>query len=222
LDESNEALTLQLHHNVQLLQTNYLNINFNYSITLKLSRMKTLKQSTLLLTGLLLILASCKKTEVTPSSSQSISTSAEKSSASANVPFELFNDQYNIDLAAPGWYEINSCTGEHLHITSGTWHIVVRGMVSNKALSMGQTTNTTNFKLVSLDTGLEYTGSEVSTLQVSFPWSNALVAYTQTISILLTTQGHDNNSVFKMDFHMTIDPVGNTTAWVDNFRAGCQ
>ena len=180
--------------------------------------MKILKQSTLLLTGLLLLAAtSCKKTDVAPTAENPLITA----NASSNAAFS-FNDQTDIDLTVPGYYEVNSCTGEHLHITSGTWHIDVHGVINNNKVSFDEHTNTLNYKLVSPTTGIEYTGSFASSNKYNVSFYNGLFISTQTLSVLLTTPGGGNNSLLKMDEHITVDANGKLTAWVDNLRSGCQ
>ena len=178
--------------------------------------MKILKQSTWLLAVLLFALTSCKKDVVSETENKSIT-----ADASLNSAF-TFNDQTDIDLTLPRYYEINSCTGEHLHITSGTWHIDVHGVINNNKVSFDKHTNTLNYKLVSLITGIEYTGSYASSSKYNATFYNGLFTFTQTLSILLTTAGGGNNSELKMDEHVTIDANGNLTSWVDNFRSGCQ
>ena len=178
--------------------------------------MKNLKQSKLLFIGLLLLVAtSCKKTDLAP---------AEKlitAEASLNSGF-AFNDQVNIDITAPGWIEFNSCTGSILYITSGIWHIDVHGVINKNKVSFDEHTNTQNYKLVDATTGIEYVGSYGTNYKYNATFYNGQYTVTQTLSAVLTTPGGGNNSTLKFDVHLTINANGTITAYVDNYRAGCQ
>jgi hypothetical protein len=168
-----------------------------------------------------LLFGACKK-ESLNTNQQARPTNDVTQAASLNAAFS-FNTQSDIDLTLPGWYEVNSCTGEHLHINSGTWHIDVHGVINNNnKVSFAKHTNTNNYKLVSLSTGIEYTGSFVSNTDYSSTFTNGLFTATSTLSVLLTTPGGSNNSVLKADEHITINANGVLTAYLDNFRSGCQ
>ena len=177
--------------------------------------MKQILASAALLT---LFFSACKKDSFT--GEQQRATSNINRNASDNAAFN-FNDQTDIDLTS-GYYEINSCTGEHLAIASGTWHIDVHGVINNNKVSFDEHTNTMNYKLVSTTTGVEYTGSYASNFKYNSTFYNGLFTYTNTISVLLTTPGGKNNSILKFDEHVTINANGALTAFVDNFRSGCQ
>jgi hypothetical protein len=183
--------------------------------------MKTAKQNILLFPVLLLLAAtSCKKAEVTPSiQEQTLSTNAQNSSAAAIT----FKDQTEIDLSVPEYFLFNSCTGEFLRITSGIMRTDMHGMTSEHAILFSVHTNIENLKLVSLETGMEYTGNLVDNFHYNFPLSNPVsIELSETISVVLTTPGGNNNSKVEAVFHFTVTPNNSLTAWVDNFRAGCQ
>jgi len=122
--------------------------------------MKILKQSTLLLTCLLLFaITSCKKTEVaTTTENPSITSNAQAASSSGVSPYKL---HYDIDLSAPGWSEYNSCTGELIKVTKGIWHIDVLEtiIVPSNRYQYAFHTNTSDYKLINETTGIEYRAS---------------------------------------------------------------
>lgn len=184
--------------------------------------MKISKLINWLLPGLLLIAAtSCKKSGIASLTQQTaLSTDVQKSSSNAAI---TYNYQTDIDLTAPEWYEINSCTGEHLRITNGIWHFVMHGMYSDHAFLMSIHNNTQNYKLVGLETGIEYTGNSVWDGHYNFPLSTPY-SFTLAItnSVILTTSGGGNNSRLVADLHVTVDPNGKVTVSIDKLRAGCQ
>jgi hypothetical protein len=184
--------------------------------------MKTFQLSKLLLPALLLIGAlSCKKSEITPLPQQStLSADVQESSSNGAI---TYNYQTDIDLTAPEWYEINECTGEHLKITSGIWQFVMHGTYSNHAFLMSIHNNIQNYKLVSLETGIEYTGNSTWNGHYNFPVATPY-SFTLSIvnSVILTTSGGGNNSRLVADLHVTVDPNGKVTVSIDDIRAGCQ
>lgn len=184
--------------------------------------MKIFELSKLLLPPLLLIAAtSCKKSEIAPITQEMpLSTNLREFSSNAAISY---NNQIDLDLPASGLFEFNSCTGESLRIVSGVWHFVFHGMSSNHAFLMSIHNNTQNYKLVGMETGIEYNGSSTWDGHYSFPTSNPN-SFTLTIvnSVTLTTPGGDNNSRLKADLHITVNPNGSMTVNIDNLRAGCQ
>jgi len=184
--------------------------------------MKTFKPGKLLFPLLLSIAAtSCEKKELIPAfGERALSSDVHQSSPDAAF---TYNYQTDIDLTEPGWYDINSCTGEHLHIINGIWHIDMHGMYSNHAFLMSIHNNTQNYKLVSLETGIEYTGSSTWNGHYSFPLSNAN-SFTLTIvnSVIMTTSGGGNNSRLLADLHVTVNPNGIQAVSIDNLRFGCR
>jgi hypothetical protein len=166
--------------------------------------MKHFNQNILLSGILLLLIASCKKAEIaSPASSAAVSQSSSTSAAYS------FNTQSNIDLTQPGWYEVNSCTGEHLSINSGIWHIDIHGVINGNKVSFTKHTNVQHYKLQSAVTGLVYNGSYESTDKYDVTFFNGLFISTSTLSVQLTTAGGGNNSVLKVDEHITINANGN-------------
>ncbi|CAN5654890.1 hypothetical protein BH10BAC3_BH10BAC3_04480 [soil metagenome] len=130
---------------------------------------------------------------------------------------------YQIDLTDPRWREFNSCTGELIKITEGIWHIEFTYVYVNGREVYQFHTNTSNYKLYSPTTGVEYTGSYVSNTTDAIVLDGDFSgAYTQTLTVLLTTAGGGNNSFLKADMHFTVSASGIGTVYFDNFRAGCQ
>ena len=171
---------------------------------------------------LTLLLSACKKESFTnPGNERSAEGVSENASISSGVT--RYKGNYDIDLSDPKWREFNSCTGEIINIISGIWHIEYTDIYNGSKENYQFHTNTSHYKLINKTTGVEYTGSYVSNASYSFNYINYFpFTYTSTLSVLLTTPGGGNNSILKADFHLTIDANGNETAYVDNFRAGCQ
>ncbi|HXL55820.1 MAG TPA: hypothetical protein VN958_06170 [Chitinophagaceae bacterium] len=181
--------------------------------------MKTFNQSVFQLIVLLLIAAtSCKKTTLHPSEQSFSSANVQNVSSNKAVPFKFQN---RIDLSNPRYIEFNSCTGEIINIKQGILQIDVNGVINGDNISYDLHSNTSNYKLINLTTGLEYTGCYVANISMN-NYFNAIYEVTTTVTILLTTPGGGNNSILKGDYHMTVDSNGNVTASVDNFRGGCR
>jgi hypothetical protein len=184
--------------------------------------MQTFKINKLLIAvALFIALTCCRKSELAPLTQQgALSQDIQQFSTNGAV---TYNYQTDIDLTAPGWDEINSCTGEHLNITSGIWHFVMHGMYSDHAFLMSIHNNTEYYKVVSLETGIEYSGNSEWNGHYSFPLSNPN-SFTLTIvnNVVLTTAGGGNNSKYFADLHMTVDATGKLTVSIDRLRAGCQ
>jgi hypothetical protein len=103
--------------------------------------MKTFKQSTLLLTGLLFfVIISCKKTELAPATQQSLSTTAAQNASTSEASVQRF--YANIDLSAPGWSEYNACNGNLINIIKGIWRIETFFIVNGKEFNIEFHTNT--------------------------------------------------------------------------------
>jgi hypothetical protein len=66
-----------------------------------------------------------------------------------------------------------------------------------------------HYKLQSAVTGLVYNGSYESTDKYDVTFFNGLFISTSTLSVQLTTAGGGNNSVLKVDEHITINANGN-------------
>jgi hypothetical protein len=182
--------------------------------------MKTFKQSTLLLMGLLLLaVTSCKKTDVTPVTENRF-LNAEASSNKALL-YQHHSDT-SIDLTDPKYYEFNSCTGTKMHILKGIWHIESNHIYNGKLETIQFHTNTSNYRLVDLTTGVEYTGSYSSNDIFNIDAVNGDIQDVVTLKILLTTPGGSNNSMLIADVHVKVDAQGNLTFYIDNMRAGCQ
>lgn len=190
--------------------------------------MKILKQSTLLLTGLLLFaITSCKKTDVASANENPLLTSNTSASVASSSRVDLYKVHYDIDLSAPGWSEYNSCTGEVIKVISGIWHIdaLETIIVPSNRYQYHFHTNVSNYKLINTTTGIEYTGSYTNNFIVTaadvFVTGNPY-EISGTLTVLLTTSGKGNNSKLIANFHITVDANGNYTILIDNYRAGCQ
>jgi len=57
--------------------------------------------------------------------------------------------------------------------------------------------NTSNYKLINLTTGIEYTGSYVANISMS-NYFNVIYEVTTTVTVLLTTPGGGNNSILSI------------------------
>jgi len=185
--------------------------------------MKNFKQSVLLLIGLLLLAAtSCKKTDVAPASENRLITAEPQTASLSGIT--VYKANYDIDLRDPKWREYNSCTGEIINITKGIWHIEYTDVfdASTSIETFQFHTNTQDYKLINLNTGIEYTGSYASNSTFTIKWTGQSVEATETLSVLLTTPGGGNNSKLIADVHITILQDGTVTSYFDNLRAGCQ
>lgn len=170
------------------------------------------------------LFCACNK-EVINNAPQVASESAPAMLASTNAA-AIYKEQYTIDLSE-GWIELNSCTGEFLDIVRGIWHVSVHATeIAGNRISVKFHNNTSNYKLVNLTTGVEYTGSYVSNDHFTFSLVNPDgVPFEEsiTLSVLLTTPGGGNNSMLKVTYHITFNANGMpTAAWFDNWRFGCQ
>ena len=123
--------------------------------------MKKFKLSTLLLAiSVLMVISSCKKTEVDPVTSKSSATDVSQNTLKSADLVEHYRE--TIDLSSPGWSEFNACSGGYIKITKGIWHVDMQFTVSEKKVTMIDHSNVSDYKLIDLTTGVEYTGSYVS------------------------------------------------------------
>jgi hypothetical protein len=186
--------------------------------------MKILKQSTLLLIGLLLLgIISCKKTDVAPANESPLITS--NTSVASKPGAQIFRYQNTIDLSAPGWSEFNACTGEYIKVTKGIWHIDFEFIINGNKFNFYDHSNVSDYKLINVTTGIEYTGSYVSNDFVTGNNSNydrPPFETNGTLKILLTTSGGGNNGKLLYDYHFTVNANGDVTVDFSNYRAGCQ
>ncbi|MES2647606.1 MAG: hypothetical protein V4717_12065 [Bacteroidota bacterium] len=140
---------------------------------------------------------------------------------------ELYKEHSEIDLSED-WIEVNSCTGEILDVVEGIWHVTFHAVVTpDGRVVVKFHTNTSNYRLVNVSTGVEYTGSYVSNDQLTINLAdlvdNAPFEQTVNLSVMLTTPGGGNNSTLKATYHITFNANGSPTgAWFDNWRFGCQ
>jgi hypothetical protein len=183
--------------------------------------MKILKPGTVLLISLLLLAAtSCKKTDVAPGIKNSPAKDAQMLTSS-HLLYQ-YHSVKQIDLTDPKYSEYNSCTGHTIHILKGIWHIEMNHIYNGVLESIQFHTNTSNYRLVDLTTGIEYTGSYASNDVFNIDASTQALQDMGTLSVLLTTPGGDNNSKLVADYHFKVDAAGNLTLAIDNMRAGCQ
>lgn len=179
-----------------------------------------MKTSLILGALMLLVVTSCDKSTVKPASEKTPLSSFTQQNLSSNNTVS-FNNQTFIDLTQ-GYYEINSCPSEILQILSGIWHIDYHGTISNNHVLIDQHTNVQSYKLVSPATGIQYTGSYTSDFHYGGTLNNGQFTFTQGISTKLMTPGGQNNSISTFDVHETINANGVITAYIDNFKVGCQ
>lgn len=183
--------------------------------------MKILKQSTMLLTGLLLFaITGCKKTDVAPATN-SFKANDVAMATSSHLLYQ-YHSVMDIDLTDPKYSEFNSCTGSKMHILKGIWHIEVNHIYNGVLESIQFHTNTSDYRLVDLTTGIEYTGSYASNDILNIDASTQALQNMGTLTVLLTTPGKDNNSKLIANYHYKVDAAGNLTLVIDNMRAGCQ
>ncbi|HWD90147.1 MAG TPA: hypothetical protein VG367_18595 [Mucilaginibacter sp.] len=168
---------------------------------------------------IVLLLLSCQKSAVSPvQEHKPISSHALQKSTNGSF---TINQQFDINLAGQGVIEFSSCNGDLLEVVSGVEHVDFHETVNQNHSSTGQHVNIQNLKLVSLTTGVEYTGSAVDNFSDNFDSTDRMIL-TESETIRLMTPGGKNNSVIKFDLHETVDPEGNVTGYVDNYRQGCQ
>ena len=169
---------------------------------------------------LALLISACKKDAI--GLSETVRSEATVSISASNGVL-VSKNVYQIDLSDPRWSEFNSCTNELIKIREGIWHIEATYLYVNGREVYQFHTNTSNYKLYNAITGVEYTGSYVSNTTDAIVIDGDFSGpYTATLSVLLTTPGGGNNSILKADLHFTVNANGILTAYVDNFRAGCQ
>jgi hypothetical protein len=184
--------------------------------------MKIFKQSTLLLIGfLLLAVTSCKKTNVVVPATKNSRANDVQMVTSSHLLYQ-YHSVKEIDLTDPKYYEYNSCAGDKIHILKGIWHIEVNHIYNGVLESIQFHTNTSDYRLVDLTTGIEYTGSYASNDIFNIDASTQALQDMGTLTVLLTTPGGDNNSKLIADYHFKVDAEGNLTLDIDNMRAGCQ
>lgn len=174
----------------------------------------------LLISLLLLVATSCKKTDVVPAIKNCQANDAQMVTSS-HLLYQ-YHSIKDIDLTDPKYYEYNSCAGDKIHILKGIWHIEVDHIYNGKLESIQFHTNTSDYRLVDLTTGIEYTGSYASNDIFNIDATTQALQDMGTLSVLLTTPGGDNNSKLIADYHFKVDAEGNLTLYIDNMRAGCQ
>ena len=182
--------------------------------------MKIFKQITLLLTGLLVVVISCKKTEsVTPANLLPVKKFAQANSSAA----EVYQVEKNIDLSISNWVEYNACTGQNIKVVEGIWRIKFKYITNGNRFTFSAHSTVSAYKLIDETTGIEYTGSYIT--NESFTGNNSgefPVRITGTSKILLNTPGGKNNGKLIANYTFTINANGEVTADLSNFRAGCQ
>ncbi len=200
--------------------------------------MKNLKQSTLLLIGLLLLAStSCKKELASTTGDTGFASNAEKIKLAATSENQLsentesisatkaqvYKYHTTIDLSDPRWREFNACTGGNINIIRGIWHIDFMYIINRNRFTLIDHSNVSNYKLINLTTGIEYTGSYVSnTSFTGSVTSEYPIRITGTLKILLTTPGGGNNGILFVNYATTINANGEVTVDFYNQRAGCQ
>jgi hypothetical protein len=179
--------------------------------------MKTLKQSTLLLTGLLILATSCKKTELAPSAQKSVSTAVSQNASAA----QPFNIQDNYDLSSLVLYD--ECTGENVHL-SGTAHNVIHGVYNNNnKATFDFHWNLQGVKGVGETTGNTYVVTENYKDEESYKYENNLLTVTVMDSFKMNTAGSANNFYITFAVAYTYDFLtGTFTVKRDKFDSGCR
>ena len=184
--------------------------------------MKKFNLNTMLLAiSVLLVITSCKKTEVDPVAPKSSSTDGSLSTLKSAA--QVYHYRYTIDLSAPGWSEYNGCSGGGVKVLKGIWHQNFQFTFNGNRGTFIDNSNTSDYKLIDLTTGVQYTGSYISTF--SEAWNiidGSSGEWTGTMKILLTTPGPNNNGELLVDYHATITPNGEMTIYFYNQRVGCQ
>ncbi len=184
--------------------------------------MKILKQKLLLLIWfIILAITSCKKTEIAPANKDLKTEDAQKVSSVSHLLYQYHSNK-SIDLTDPKYYEYNSCAGDRIHILKGIWHIETNHIYNGQLESIQFHTNTSDYRLIDLTTGIKYTGSYASNDVLTIDAVNQDFQVTQTLAVLLTTPGGGNNSMLIADVHVKLDSNGDVILLVDNMRAGCQ
>jgi hypothetical protein len=149
--------------------------------------MKTFKQSTLLLTGLLLIVVtSCKKTDVAPSAQKSVSTAVSQNASAA----QPFNIQDNFDLTGLLLYD--ECTGELVDL-SGIAHIDIHGVYNNNKATFNSHYSLQDAKGVGETSGNNYVITDNFKIGTSYSFSNDVLTFTVTETFKINATGSANN-----------------------------
>ena len=185
--------------------------------------MKKFKLSTLFLAvSVLMVITSCKKTEVDPVAPKNSSTDDSQNTLKSAAQVYYFSR--TIDLSAPGWSEFNACTGEPLKVVKGIWHLDFHMVINGNRGTLIDRSNVSDYKLIDETTGVEYTGSYVSNYSEtgSVNGSGFPYEYSGHGKILLTTPGKDNNGQLLIDVHGTVNANGEWTVDSYNVRSDCQ
>ncbi len=182
--------------------------------------MNTFKQSILASAVILLLMfISCKKAPVDFSSTQQNSAIASMQSLNAS---SVSRFDTTIDLSI-GWHEYNACNADNIDIIRGIWHIGSILTINGNTYSFQYHTNTSDYKLLDLNTGIGYTGSYTSN---DIETGNYIIGQpleiTSKVKILLTTPGKSNNGMYVADLHLILNANGVITAFVSGFRSECQ
>jgi hypothetical protein len=182
--------------------------------------MKTSKQSKLLFIGLLsLVLGvtiSCKKTESAPSVQNNVFTASSQNVSTAHP----FNIQDNFDLTGLAFY--NQCTGELVDVF-GIVHTVIRGINNNNKTTYDISLNLQGVKGIGRTTGKTYVVTDNFKIGDSYRNSHDIVETTVMETFKMNTAGSTNNfySTFAFSYNINYS-TGTFTVTRDKFSEGCR
>jgi hypothetical protein len=126
---------------------------------------------------------------------------------------------FNQDIPI-SFVDFSPCTGELISF-SGTIHVVERETVDGSGgIQIGIHENYQGVTGVGLTTGTVYHAPGVLNQQLNF--TNGATTQTFTEDVRYIAPGRDNNLLVHYNQHITINPDGTVTAFVDNVRITCQ
>jgi hypothetical protein len=179
--------------------------------------MKTIKQSTFLLTGLLLLaFTSCKKIDVATSTQKSVPTAVSQNESAT----QTHNFQDNFDLTGITIYD--DCTGEIIDL-SGTYYSVFSVKLNNNKETSNYHENSKDVKGTGETTNNAYTIVEVVNVINSYDILNNTETFGYVQTFKITTAGANNNFYIKYRLAFVYDIITDTyTIEREKFDSGCQ
>ncbi|HZX58535.1 MAG TPA: hypothetical protein VFE54_07405, partial [Mucilaginibacter sp.] len=87
-----------------------------------------MKLSFTLLIGVSVVIASCQKSTIAPTTKKRTISSSELQSIPTNT-VTRFDNRFDVDLASQGVAQASPCTGEQLKIVSGIYHADTRILI---------------------------------------------------------------------------------------------
>ena len=127
---------------------------------------------------------------------------------------------FNQDIPI-SFIDYSQCTGEYIFF-SGTLHVVYRETVDGSGgLHVGVHENYSDVPGVGLTSGAVYHAAGTLNEQFNFN-SGGATTVTEGEHVSYVTSGGGNNLEVHLLFHLTINPDGTLTSYVDTFSIRCQ